>query len=201
MRTGLIRSAAIGLAMLGVLVAAMFVVSLSGLDPYGIAIGWLFALPAIPFAAIASGWLLGLRGWRSWSIAIATMVVPFIVLAVVTSIVADLTRPVIRSVAFGSGGSGCEVANDRRAFERDELIRYAIRFDPPLQPGTRVTVRVTRPDGEVAGYPVAIETEAPTDCWFGDVPIADFQPGRYHWWFEWEGEREIPRNTAFVVLK
>jgi hypothetical protein len=83
------------------------------------------------------------------------------------------------TIAFGTGGSECTLAQMARTFKPDDPIRVAVEYTPSLPAGTVVTIRLFLAGAEVEGYPVTVTFDIATSCVFGNVSPGTLPPGTY----------------------
>ena len=125
-------------------------------------------------------------GWSSIEI-----VEPSIVLASAAGAAADSshadfsftcdTDADVESIAFGLTGSDADCAVDApsHTFAPADPIHMVATYSPALSAGTMVTVRLTRGDILVDGYPVTIPLDVATKCVFGSVTPGTLPAGHY----------------------
>ena len=87
----------------------------------------------------------------------------------------------IESIAFGLTGSDADCAVDApsHTFAPADPIHMVATYSPALSAGTVVTVRLTRGDILVDGYPVTIPLDVATKCVFGSVTPGTLPAGHY----------------------
>ena len=83
----------------------------------------------------------------------------------------------VRTMSFGTGGSGCEVVTPASSFPAGQEVRTIATFQPPLETGTEVIVTVELNGTELDEHRMTMELTEPANCVFGTLP--DLDPGRY----------------------
>jgi hypothetical protein len=85
--------------------------------------------------------------------------------------------PELQAVGFGTGGSGCDLANVGSSFAVGVAIRDVLTVEPALQPGAVVTITTERNGTELVDLHETITIEEPAPCIYGTMPSLD--PGHY----------------------
>ena len=169
--------------------------------------------------AIIAGLGIGLHSGRSWTIALCVALPAFVI--GMASVALDIDQslagapdeprstfvapppkpigPTSQTIAFGTGGTGCAVADDTRDFGPGARVRFGVTFDPPLSPGTTMRVRVTRDSALVFNFRRSVGTESA--CYSGDFSTAGLQMGRYLWSLTYDGSSEPATQVAFVLAE
>lgn len=161
-------------------------------------------------AAIITGFGIGLRSGRSWTIALC-VALPAFVLGM-ASVALDMDQslagareeprpsigPTSMRVAFGTGGTGCNVDLVERRFEPGDHVRFGVTFDPPIPSGTDMRVRVTKDDALVFNFLRNVGTE--TSCYADSFSTAGLQPGSYIWTLTYDGSGKPPNHIGFDLV-
>ena len=147
-----------------------------------------------PTAAIVAGTVLGIRGRRDWILSMALALgTAFLALFgfVLLSGSAGMGSGAgltgldagggYSTVDIGTGGDGCQIEHQGRAFVVGEPVRASAEIHPAISKGTEVTITLRR-DGEMeTGYPVVQIADSNWECVYGDVAFEPLRAGHYRW--------------------
>jgi hypothetical protein len=82
------------------------------------------------------------------------------------------------TVAFGTGGSGCEASGVAAAFSSDQPLHVVVAFERQVRPGEVVKELVSEATaGSLGSNDLPVDTAA--DCYYYDLPAGALQPGAY----------------------
>ena len=152
----------------------------------------------------ASGWIRCHSSTRSSHrlgfLAFGCLVVVLLVgLPLVAAAILDSSSggPMMQSIGFGTGGSGCVLDATATSFPRGTSVRLVAQFTPELAAGSTVTVRVAKDGGPLDVLGV-VHVETPSDCISGST--AQLEPGQYHIELE-VSPRMMPAITSDFVVE
>ena len=81
--------------------------------------------------------------------------------------------PELQSVAFGTGGSGCDLDTVASSFPVGVPIRGVLTLEPGLRAGDVVTITVERNGTELVGRRETVRIETAADCISGTMRSLD----------------------------
>jgi len=113
---------------------------------------------------------LGSRAVVVGAILISVTGAPLIATAVLDS--SGSSGPDIETIAFGTGGSGCTLANVGSSFAPGVPVRVVVEFSPALPAGGTVTVTINVPENGTTRVALGgtIKMAEPTPCVSGTLP-------------------------------
>jgi hypothetical protein len=166
--------------------------------------------PDAPGTQPPSGWVPPPGASRpSRARRLANGCVIIVALAVVGSLIATLAldtsgprapdnqAPDLQSVAFGTGGSGCDVTGVASSFPLGVEIRDVVTFSPALPTGATVHIRVERNGAELTEMRETLTIDEPAPCIHGAMTPPE--PGHYRVVYEISPSSMPPISGEFDV--
>jgi hypothetical protein len=96
-------------------------------------------------------------------------------LPLVATLLLDMAMggPTMESVAFGTGGSGCDLAETRSSFQKGAQIRSVVTFSPALEADATVTIKFERNGVEEPDLGQTFTIRGATNCIYGSFDAAE----------------------------
>jgi hypothetical protein len=87
----------------------------------------------------------------------------------------------VQTVAFGTGGSDCDLSTVARTFAPGDAIRAAAGFSPNLPTGSVVKISLSRDGTVLESSRETLTLDEPAGCVSGRVSDAPLAAGHYRW--------------------
>ena len=83
----------------------------------------------------------------------------------------------VQTLSFGTGGSGCDLANVTSSFPRGQQIRTVVSFSPPARAGATITMSIAHDGTELLEHRQTFEVDQTANCLWKTLPA--LEPGHY----------------------
>jgi hypothetical protein len=142
------------------------------------------------------------RGRRGRRLAIGCLIIAAVLigLPLIFTVLLDYggsRGPELQTVAFGTGGSECDLDRVGSTFPVGASIRDVLTLEPALEEGDDVTITVERDGTELVELQDTVTIEEPAPCIYGSMP--PLQAGHYRVIYEVSRSKIPPISGEFDV--